>query len=361
MKVLALAQSVDEANGWGRYSAELVRAFRALGVQVTLLVESPVNAPSLSARVALKPHGDAQPSLRSALAEAPSFVRLAQLSDVIHALDETTIPLAAIVGALARKPFVATLHGSHAVRLLERRPRIYGHLLGRAQSLFTPSRYTKARLLQLTPRFSGRLHAIPLGVTPRTVEPQRAADRQPFFLSVGSVKRRKGVLEALQAVCDLRSRQPDLTLQVAGHFDADDPYVVGLNERAQRSDAGSALVLRGLVSDEALQGLFSTARGLLMPSQNGVDGFEGFGLVHLEAAAHGLPAIGSVGCGNEDAILDGVTGFLIRQGDAEGLNRALQTLLEDDDRWETMSAAARAFAATMTWRKTATETLQHYR
>jgi glycosyltransferase involved in cell wall biosynthesis len=99
---------------------------------------------------------------------------------------------------------------------------------------------------------------------------------------------------------------------------------------------------------------------LLMPSQEVQEGFEGFGLVHLEAAANGLPAIGSRDSGNEDAIIDRVTGFLVPQGDEDCLQAAIRTLLEQDGRWNAMSAAGLRFAGDMSWARTAELTLQGY-
>jgi glycosyltransferase involved in cell wall biosynthesis len=42
-------------------------------------------------------------------------------------------------------------------------------------------------------------------------------------------------------------------------------------------------------------------------------GFEGFGIVYLEAAAAGIPSIGSLDCGAEDAIQDKISGRLVSQ------------------------------------------------
>jgi glycosyltransferase involved in cell wall biosynthesis len=70
--------------------------------------------------------------------------------------------------------------------------------------------------------------------------------------------------------------------------------------------------------------------------------FEGFPNTLTEAMAHGLPAV-SLDCetGPADIIRDGVDGYLVPldQG-AEGLSRAMATLMSDDARREKMGCAA---------------------
>ena len=52
------------------------------------------------------------------------------------------------------------------------------------------------------------------------------------------------------------------------------------------------------------------ARGLVVASRNSGSSYEGFSLVHREANSYGVPSIGSLNSGNEDAIDDGNSGFL---------------------------------------------------
>ena len=88
-----------------------------------------------------------------------------------------------------------------------------------------------------------------------------------------------------------------------------------------------------------------------MPSMNVGDSFEGFGLVHLEANVWGVPAIGSFGCGNEDAVRDGYSGYLIEQGNIKALSEAMMRLLDPAFDWNAMSANARQFSQSMSWER----------
>jgi len=57
---------------------------------------------------------------------------------------------------------------------------------------------------------------------------------------------------------------------------------------------------------------------------------EGLGLANLEAMAMGKPTVVSDVGGLPDAVLDGVTGFVVPPGDIEKLSAAILRLLEDD-------------------------------
>ena len=72
---------------------------------------------------------------------------------------------------------------------------------------------------------------------------------------------------------------------------------------------------------------------------------EGFPNVPLEAAAAGVPAVGSRATGVRDAIVDGETGTLFETGDARGLATALARYLRDPALREQHGRAARERAA----------------
>ena len=68
---------------------------------------------------------------------------------------------------------------------------------------------------------------------------------------------------------------------------------------------------------------------------------EGFGSVIIEAAATGIPAIGSRIYGMTDAIEEGRTGFLHEPGDVQGIAELMQRFLKDAELRQRMGEAAR--------------------
>jgi phosphatidylinositol alpha-1,6-mannosyltransferase len=72
---------------------------------------------------------------------------------------------------------------------------------------------------------------------------------------------------------------------------------------------------------------------------------EGFGIVYLEAAASGVPAIAGRSGGSHEAVVDGVTGHVVDPLDVTGVMQVLERLLVDDAARARMGAAAREWAA----------------
>lgn len=79
-----------------------------------------------------------------------------------------------------------------------------------------------------------------------------------------------------------------------------------------------------------------------MPNISIVGDVEGFGISILEAGACGLPVIASGIQGIRDAVIDGVTGHLVREGDAEGFAARIESL--DMDRSRIRKAIAERFS-----------------
>jgi phosphatidylinositol alpha-1,6-mannosyltransferase len=88
-------------------------------------------------------------------------------------------------------------------------------------------------------------------------------------------------------------------------------------------------------------------------------GFEGFGIVYLEAAACGTPAIGTLDQGAEDAIVQGVTGLLVPQ-ERGAVAAALRTLLADGTLRARFAAAGRRHAAASSWDDNARRVFELY-
>jgi glycosyltransferase involved in cell wall biosynthesis len=82
---------------------------------------------------------------------------------------------------------------------------------------------------------------------------------------------------------------------------------------------------------------------LVLPGIRTITGREeGLGMVLLEAAATGLPIIGSRVGGIPECILDGRTGFLVPERDEYALAERMTELLEDPVKRRQMGIAGRA-------------------
>ncbi|HEY4249960.1 MAG TPA: glycosyltransferase family 4 protein [Roseomonas sp.] len=164
------------------------------------------------------------------------------------------------------------------------------------------------------------------------------AGRHPVLLTVGRLEPRKGVDRVLRALPALAARFPALTYVVAGSG-GDLPRLTGL---AREYGVESRVIFLGDTPDATRTALYTAADIFVMPARREGNSVEGFGIVYLEAAWHGLPSIAGTEGGAADAVEDGRTGLLCDGADPAAVEAALMALLQDDARRQAMGEAAAA-------------------
>jgi len=87
----------------------------------------------------------------------------------------------------------------------------------------------------------------------------------------------------------------------------------------------------GKIDDATLSQCYAAADCLLFPLVPVKGDVEGFGMVAIEAAAHGTPTVAFAEGGVGDAVADGVSGHLVRSGDYAAMVDALSVLANDGD------------------------------
>ena len=80
---------------------------------------------------------------------------------------------------------------------------------------------------------------------------------------------------------------------------------------------------------------------------------EGFGLVYLEAAAHGLPVVAHAVGGVGEAVIDGTTGLLVPPDQPTALTAALARLIDDAALRRRLGDAGRTWSRRHHWRESA--------
>lgn len=187
------------------------------------------------------------------------------------------------------------------------------------------------------------------GVDLDRFQPNETPAEPGLVLHVGRLVEKKGtkvLIEALAKVADAK-------LVIIG----DGPLRAVL-EREARKWGERVHFLGALSSDEVAQWM-RRASVLAAPSLTAADGdAEGLPNVVVEAAASGLPVVGTKHSGIPEAIEDGVTGFLVPEGDAEALAARLTQLLGSDSLQRDMGAAARRLAESKFSRQMLTERLE---
>jgi phosphatidylinositol alpha-1,6-mannosyltransferase len=161
----------------------------------------------------------------------------------------------------------------------------------------------------------------------------------PVILTLARLDERyKGHDMMLQALPLIRARVPDVTYVVAG----DGRYRRYYERLAAALGVGNDAIFVGRVTDEERLALYDRCDLFALISREAPDGgCEGFGIVFLEAAARGKPAVGGRSGGVPDAIVDGVTGLLAEPTDVDAIAGACVRLLTDRDLARRMGCSGR--------------------
>ena len=158
-----------------------------------------------------------------------------------------------------------------------------------------------------------------------------------LILSVGRLMRRKGFDNVIRSLPLLLEQDLDIEYALIGIGD-DLVYLQGLTREL---DFEHRVHFLGHVSYEDLPRWYNTCDLFAMPNRD-IDGdSEGFGLVFLEAAASGKPAVAGKAGGTGSALVDGETGLCV---DGENINEiaaAMGRLLSDPAESARMGRAAR--------------------
>jgi colanic acid/amylovoran biosynthesis glycosyltransferase len=138
---------------------------------------------------------------------------------------------------------------------------------------------------------------------------------------------KKGIDLTLKAFAAVAAQYPKAKLTLVG----DGPLRSVLEQQARDLGIGDKVVFAGFLAPVAVREMVSQAHLYLHPSRTGSNGDrEGVPNAMLEAMTVGAPVVATRHGGIPEAIVDGESGLLVAEDDAEGLATASLRLLEDD-------------------------------
>jgi glycosyltransferase involved in cell wall biosynthesis len=346
-KVLVLAPSLKGIGGVQNYTKTFVDALRdVLGNDRVRVVAVPEEA---------SVQHDGPPALRTSakirfLMSAVASV-ISWRPDLVICAHIGVAPVGRLIRSFTGIPYWLVLYGVE----------VWGDLtpaklsaLQDAQRLVTITRFTLDATIK-----RHALREIPALILPPTLPRQRssppetssgnsAVSRRPMVLTVGRIaasERYKGHDVMLEAWPSVLQRVPDAEYWIVG--DGDDRE--RLESRARDMGIAGSLRFAGSVSPEELAVCYDRCSVFAMPARTDLDPHaprgEGFGIVFLEAMAHGKPVVGPrVGAPGE-FIRSGEHGLLVDPADPREVADALVELLNDPARARRMGDAAKEWVA----------------
>jgi len=263
------------------------------------------------------------------------------------------VHFAALVGFLAwirRRKFIVSIYGTDAWKV---RNRLEAFFVRRAALILSSGMFTANEASEVYQLSRERFSILPCPIDPslQSNEGKLSETVQNFLrgkkvlLSVGRVEKwsmAKGYLETIDAVAKLRERDPALVYVIVGGGDGQ----ALIRERLKQIGLEPFVMLTGYVSDQELAAFYRACDIFVLPSvmikqDQGWSEGEGFGIVFIEAAYWGKPAVAVDEGGVSEAVEEGVTGLLVKPNRADELSAAIEKLLLDSELRRKMGEAAR--------------------
>ncbi|WP_079039470.1 D-inositol-3-phosphate glycosyltransferase [Streptomyces sp. Root431] len=389
-----------DAGGMNVYMVELSRALAELGVEVDLFTRCrgeglpPLVELAPGVRVRHLHAGPRGPLPKEAMPDLVVPFSLALLKedrryDLVHSHYWLSGQAGRIASVGWRIPLVHTAHTLARVKNAslaegdtpEPELRVRGELqvVGSADRLIANTTDEAEALRTLYGAAGERTEVVRPGVDLRTFRPAggtsraegsgggRVAARARLGLPVdafiplyaGRIQPLKGPDVLVRAIAELLRQEPGLHRRLL-------VPVVGGHSGATREgtawklagELGVTDVLRSCppVPQEELADWYRAADVLVVPSRS-----ESFGLVALEAQACGTPVLAAAVGGLPTAVWDGVTGLLVHGHDPVEYARRLRWFAAHPEAVESMGEAAVRHARGMSWRASATRTVEVYR
>ncbi len=247
------------------------------------------------------------------------------------------------------------------------------HIIKIADRIIAATQAEKAQLNFLYRATERKIEIIPPGVDisrfyPISKDEAKAVVDLPknsrVLLFVGRIEPLKGVETLVRALAELHQRGLlekylyDLVI-IGGDPNASpdqmNTEMQRLQKLVQQLGIHELVLFLGKRSQDVLPYYYSAADVLVMPSH-----YESFGMVALEAMACGTPVVASQVGGLAFLVQDGVTGYVIPDGDPLQLANRLETLITNDSLRQKLGHQAQRYAHAYAWENIAAQVLSMY-
>ena len=178
-------------------------------------------------------------------------------------------------------------------------------------------------------------------------------DSFPKIITIARLDKRKSHQNILMSIKNLKSKFPKIKYVSIG----DGEEKKNLERLKDELDLGDEALLINQTNEQLKVALLNLSDLFLMPSISYKKSVEGFGISYIEAASYGKASIGGKEGGANDAIQDGITGYIC---DGNDLNSIYETIIKffEDNRYKSLGSKAQEFSKEFKWNKIIKEYLK---
>ncbi len=259
------------------------------------------------------------------------------------------------------KPLIVTIHGQDFQKTIFKNEACGKNIelvLNNSEKVIVVSNKLKRLALDNLNIKSKKIVVIPNGINLEDISLEKSnifteyRDKK-VILSVSHLIRTKGIDYNLKVIAKLKSKFKDLLYLVIGEG-TEKANLVKLSEKLGLTDIVKFL---GQLNHNDVMRYMNICNIFSLPSWE-----EGFGVVYLEAMAHGKPVIACKGQGIEDVIKNKETGLLVNPQDENDLARAIDYLLLNPEQARKIGERAKQIVLeNYTWEKNVIKTIEVYK
>lgn len=240
---------------------------------------------------------------------------------------------------MANVALVAHFHGydAHDYECVRKYKKDYSRLFQMAVPIITASQHMKERLIELGAS-PDQVFVNPYGIDLKFFSAS-THKTEPHFISIGRFVDKKAPHLTLLAFYHALKQQPDCKLVMVG----DGPLQECCRQMVAALGIGHAVTFKGVCSPHEIKSLLHSSRAILQHStQTSYGDSESLGVVFLEAAACGVPAITTRHNGIPEAVIHEKTGLLVDEFDIDRFSSEIVRLARDPEFAIRLGKAARA-------------------
>ncbi len=149
----------------------------------------------------------------------------------------------------------------------------------------------------------------------------------PIITTLARVEKRKGHKFVINAVSELKSKFPNMLYLIAGKG----PYLEEVKKHVKKLHLEKHVMFLGWITEPEKSLVLQNSDLFIMTPVTVGESVEGFGMVFIDAAFHGIASIGSVSGGISDAVIHNKTGLLCNEGDQKSITKNIEILLSDKE------------------------------